>query len=59
MTSLGLYNYWIVIGLMMIGLYTMISRGNLVKKLEGLNVFQTAVFFTSASALSTTAPCPS
>ncbi|MGE4073634.1 MAG: cation:proton antiporter subunit C [Lysobacterales bacterium] len=45
MSSLGLYNYWIVIGLMMIGLYAMISRGNLVKKLVGLNVFQTAVFF--------------
>lgn len=45
MTSLGLYNYWIVIGLMMIGLYTMISRGNLIKKIVGLNIFQTAVFF--------------
>ena len=40
---LGLYNYWIVIGLMMIGFYTMISRGNLVKKLVGLSVFQTSV----------------
>ena len=37
------YNYWIVIGLMMIGFYTMISRGNLVKKLVGLSVFQTSV----------------
>ena len=45
MISLGLYNYWIVIALMMTGLYTMISRGNLVKKLVGLNIFQTAVFF--------------
>lgn len=44
-TSLGLYNYWIVIALMMVGLYTVISRGNLVKKLVGLNIFQTAVFF--------------
>jgi multicomponent Na+:H+ antiporter subunit C len=40
---LGLYNYWIVVGLMMIGFYTMISRGNLVKKLVGLSVFQTSV----------------
>jgi multicomponent Na+:H+ antiporter subunit C len=40
---LGHYNYWIVIGLMMIGFYTMISRGNLVKKLVGLSVFQTSV----------------
>ncbi|MCB1627882.1 MAG: cation:proton antiporter subunit C [Xanthomonadales bacterium] len=45
MSSLGLYNYWIVIALMMVGLYTMISRGNLVKKIVGLNIFQTAVFF--------------
>ncbi|MEO9899435.1 MULTISPECIES: cation:proton antiporter subunit C [Alphaproteobacteria] len=38
------YNYWIVIVLMMIGLYIVIDRGNLVKKLVGLNVFQTSVF---------------
>ncbi len=43
--ELALYNYWIVIALMMVGLYTVISRGNLVKKLVGLNIFQTAVFF--------------
>lgn len=40
----GLYNYWLVIILMMIGFYTVISRGNLVKKIVGLNVFQTSVF---------------
>ena len=39
------YNYWIVIFLMMIGLYTVISRGNLVKKIIGLNIFQVSVFF--------------
>jgi len=39
-----LYNYWIVIVLMMTGLYTVISRGNLVKKMVGLNIFQTSVF---------------
>ena len=39
------YNYWIVIILMMIGLYTVISRGNLVKKIIGLNIFQVSVFF--------------
>ena len=43
--ALGLYNYWIVIALMMVGLYAVIARGNLVKKLVGLNIFQTAVFF--------------
>jgi len=38
------YNYWIFIILMMIGLYTVISRGNLIKKMVGLNIFQTSVF---------------
>jgi len=42
--SPGLYNYWIVIFLMMVGFYIVISRGNLVKKLVGLNIFQTSVF---------------
>jgi multicomponent Na+:H+ antiporter subunit C len=41
---IGLYNYWMVITLMMIGLYTVISRGHLVKKLVGLSIFQAAVF---------------
>jgi multicomponent Na+:H+ antiporter subunit C len=44
MDVLGHYNYWIVIFLMMAGLYTVISRGNLVKKIAGLNIFQTSVF---------------
>ena len=39
------YNYWIVIILMMVGLYTVISRGNLIKKIIGLNIFQVSVFF--------------
>ena len=38
------YNYWIVVVLMMTGFYVLISRGNLIKKLVGLNVFQTSVF---------------
>lgn len=41
---LGLYNYWIVIVLMMIGFYIMIAHGNLIKKIIGLNIFQTSVF---------------
>jgi len=41
---LGLFNYWIFIFLMMVGFYTLISRGNLVKKIVGLNIFQTSVF---------------
>ena len=40
----GHYNYWIVVLLMMIGFYTVISRGNLIKKIAGLNIFQTSVF---------------
>ncbi len=36
----GLYNYWIVIFLMMTGLYVVISRDNLIKKIIGLNIFQ-------------------
>lgn len=41
---LGLFNYWIIIILMMIGFYIVVSRGNLVKKVIGLNVFQASVF---------------
>lgn len=41
---LGHYNYWVVIILMMVGFYTVISRGNLIKKIAGLNIFQTSVF---------------
>lgn len=44
MLNPGLYNYWIVIVLMMTGLYLVIARGNLVKKLIGLNIFQVSVF---------------
>jgi len=44
MQLLGLYNYWIVVFLMMAGFYVVISRGNLVKKIVGLNLFQTSVF---------------
>lgn len=41
---IGHYNYWVVILLMMAGFYTVISRGNLIKKIAGLNIFQTSVF---------------
>ena len=40
----GLFNYWIVFLLMMIGLYIVIAHENLVKKIVGLNVFQVSVF---------------
>jgi multicomponent Na+:H+ antiporter subunit C len=39
----GLYPYWIVIFLMMTGLYVVISRDNLVKKIIGLGIFQVSV----------------
>lgn len=45
MSGLGIWNYLIIIFLMMTGLYMVISSSNLVKKLIGLNVFQTSVFF--------------
>jgi multicomponent Na+:H+ antiporter subunit C len=45
-------NYWVYIVLMMIGLYAMISKKNLVKKIIGMNILQTAVilFFISLGA---------
>ena len=56
---LGLYNYWIVIVLMMTGFYIVISRGNLIKKVIGLNIFQTSVFLlyiTAGKVRGATAP---
>ena len=44
MGLLDLLNYWFVIVLMMIGFYVLIAQGNLVKKIIGLNIFQTSVF---------------
>ncbi len=44
MNVLGLVNYWVFIFLMMVGFYVLISQGNLVKKIVGLNIFQTSVF---------------
>jgi len=45
-------NYWVYIVLMMIGLYAMIAKKNLVKKIIGMNILQTAVilFFISLGA---------
>lgn len=40
----GLVNYWLVVLLMLGGLYIVIAHGNLIKKLIGLNIFQTSVF---------------
>ena len=40
----GHLNYWLFILLMMTGLYIVVAKGNLVKKIVGLNIFQTSVF---------------
>jgi len=37
-------NYWIAIFLLMTGVYIVIARGNMVKKLVGLSIFQTSVY---------------
>lgn len=41
---LGYYNYLVFVILLMIGFYAVISKGNLIKKLVGLSIFQSAVF---------------
>jgi multicomponent Na+:H+ antiporter subunit C len=38
------YNYIVTIFLMVAGLYIVIARGNLIKKLVGLSLFQTSVY---------------
>jgi len=43
-STLGIWNYWIVFILMMIGLFLVIGRKNLLKKIVGLTIFQTSVF---------------
>ncbi len=40
----GLFNYWAVIFLMMTGLYIVIAHDNLIKKLVGINIFQSSIF---------------
>lgn len=37
------YPYWVAVGLLMLGLYTMIAHRNLVKKAVGMTIFQTAI----------------
>ena len=38
------FNYFIIIFLMVSGLYVVVARGNMVKKLVGLMLFQTSVY---------------
>lgn len=44
MEILSYYNYWVFSILLLIGLYAVIGKVNLVKRLIGLSVFQAAVF---------------
>ena len=51
--------YWLCIALMMTGLYIVISRDHLVKKIMGLNIFQVSVimlYVTMAKISGGTAP---
>lgn len=40
----GHFSYWITIFLMVAGMYILIARGNLLKKLIGLAILQTSVY---------------
>jgi len=56
---LGHYIYWAVITLLVIGLYGMILKKNLVKKLIGMTIFQVAIImFYVASATKWAATVP-
>jgi multicomponent Na+:H+ antiporter subunit C len=44
MSAAGQFCYWATISLMVMGLYIVIARGNLIKKLVGLSIFQTSVY---------------
>lgn len=46
---IGKYNYWAALILLFIGLYGMIAKNNLMKKIIGMVIFQTAIllFFVS------------
>jgi len=53
------YNHWITVFLMVAGLYIVVARGNMVKKLVGLSLFQTSVYLlyiSPAKILGGTAP---
>lgn len=40
----GHFSYWVTLFLMVAGLFIVIARGNLIKKLVGLGIFQTSVY---------------
>jgi multicomponent Na+:H+ antiporter subunit C len=41
---LAKYNYWVSVALMLIGFYGIFAKNNLIKKVIGLSIFQTAIF---------------
>ena len=41
---LAKYNYWVSVALMLIGFYGIFAKDNLIKKVIGLCIFQTAIF---------------
>ena len=56
---LGHYAYWFIIALLCIGLYTIMFKRNLVKKLIGLSIFQSSIILfwvSSASKWNGTVP---
>ena len=44
MSVLGHLSYWVTIFVLLVGLFVVIARGNLIKKLIGLSIFQTSVY---------------
>ena len=44
MVVLGLYNYFVFAVLLMVGLYCVLARTNIIKSIIGLSIFQSAVF---------------
>jgi len=46
------FNYWVYIILVMIGLYAMIAKNNMIKKVIGMCIFQAAIilFYVSIAA---------
>jgi len=55
----GHYAYWFVVVLLLLGMYGMVMKKNLVKKVIGMSIFQVAVilfFVASASKWNATVP---
>jgi len=43
------FNFWIYVIIMMVGLWAVIAKNNLIKKLIGLSIFQTAILLLYVS----------